>query len=474
MDKRDSVNKPVHGRFVILSVTTLAQLMAAIDATIVFLAVPSMGEYFRTSFSYMTIVVVAYIIATTAMLLPTGSIGQKYGRRKPFLLGFLVFSLSSLAIALSPDVFLVIIFRAIEGIGAGLMLTLAIPILLNAFPPHERGKAVGISSASWSVGALIGPLLGGALVSVAWQYIFLINVPIGFAGIFLGLKRIPKEEGHHDVSIRTVNVAVFLAFLVPLVIGIAFLNLYWLLASLAMLPVFVLTQRKKPLVPVELLKNRKYYPVVLVASLQGIGFMGILYVLSVFFQSDLGMSSVEAGLAIAPFPAASIIGTPLGGYLLDRTGKGGSLMAVSMMLQGLAIVFASFFLHNTVLLAVPLLAAGLGGSIFWSVSTTLGVDVAGDRYRNQASGTLFTVRNASLIIGFSLLAVFIGLFSPSQAASSLLIFGKNINIFSAVRNYIVFLGMLSLISSAVAFALRSKWDVHREAKSQKMEGAVKS
>ncbi len=469
---REEGKGPSYGnKYVVLSVTTLAQLMAAIDATIVFLAVPSMGRYFHTNASYMTMFVVAYIIATTSLLLPSGAIGQKLGRKFPFLLGFTVFALSSLAIAFSPTILWAIVFRAVEGAGAALMLTLAIPLLLKAFPPEERGKAVGISSTSWSIGALLGPIVGGYLVSFAWQYIFLINVPIGFAGLALGLKRIPKEEGLSTVNIRKINVVGFLLFLVPLVVGISFLNVYWIIGAAVMLPVFIVTQRGHPLVPVELFYNKKYYPIILAAALQGISFMGVLYVLSVFFQSDLGFTSVEAGLAIAPFPAASILGTPIGGFLLDRLKKGGSLMIFSLALQGISILVIAFMLRNLADMIIPLIAAGFGGSIFWSVSTTLSVDVSGDKYRNMASGTLFTIRNGALIVGIALLPVFISFFS-GPSSGTLLIFGTSTSIFNPVHAYMIFLGALPICSSLIVGIARKRWDAVSDKRGIEAEGAV--
>lgn len=476
VDDKNGGKSEYRNKYVILSVTTLAQLMAAIDATIVFLAVPSMGSYFHTNASYMTMFVVAYIISTTSLLLPSGAIGQRFGRRKPFLLGFLVFAFSSLAIIFSPTIMWAIVLRGVEGAGAAMMLTLAIPLLLKAFPPEERGKAVGISSVSWSIGALLGPIVGGYLVSFDWQYIFLINVPIGIVGFFMGLARIPREKANSQARINRMNVVGFLVFLVPLVIGISFLNIYWIMTAVVLLPVFILTQRHHPLVPVELLANRKYYPIIVSAALQGIGFLGVLYVLSVFLQTDLGFSPVAAGLAVAPFPAASIIGTPIGGYLLDRTGKGGPLLVVSLALQGFSVMYIAFVLQNLQSMLIPMIIAGFGGSVFWSVSTTLGVDVAGDRFRNMASGTLFTVRNAALIVGIALLPVFISYFSSLTSSGSLFIFGSGVNILNPVHAYMIFLGALPLASSVIIAATRGRWDtvIKKRAHSTEEESASKA
>lgn len=450
-------------KYVVLSVTTLAQLMAAIDATIVFLAVPSMGVYFNTNVSYMTMFVVAYIISTTALMMPLGAIGQRYGRRRPFLLGFIVFAGSSLAIVFSPTILTAILFRAIEGAGAAMMLTLAIPLLLKAFPPEERGRAVGISSASWSIGALLGPLLGGYLVSFSWQYIFLINVPIGIAGFSMGLKRIPLESSNPLSTIKKINVLGFLIFMVPLVVGIAFLNLYVLIFSAIMFPVLLMSQRGHPLVPVELITNRKYYPILVSAALQGLSFMGVLYILSVYLQTNLGLSPMAAGLALTPFPVASIVGTPIGGHLLDRTGKGGTLLISSLMMLGLAILSIAFLLQSVLDLIIPLIFAGFGGSIFWAVSTTLGVDVAGDHFRNMASGTLLTVRNAVLIVGIALFPLFINFFSHSFAGN-ILGFAHRMNIFSSVHAYLILLGMTPLVGAALIATTRKRWDTEQSSR----------
>lgn len=468
-DNKDRQKQEYRNKYVVLSVTTLAQLMAAIDATIVFLAVPRMGAYFHTGPSYMTMFVVAYIISTTSLLLPSGAIGQRFGRKTPFLIGFVVFALSSLAIIFSPNIIWAIILRAIEGAGAAMMLTLAIPLLLKSFPPEERGKAVGISSTSWSIGALLGPILGGYLVSFAWQYIFLINVPIGFVGLILGLKRIPPEAPNPLAKINKINVIGFLIFLVPLVVGISFLSLYWIIAAIILLPVFLLTQRGHPIVPVPLFSNKRYYPIIVAAALQGISFMGVLYVLSVFFQTDLSMSPIAAGLAVAPFPAASIVGTPIGGYLLDRTGKGGTLIVLSLALQGLAVLYMAFVLKNLQSMIIPLVLAGFGGSIFWSISTTLGVDVAGDRFRNMASGTLFTVRNGALIIGIALLPLFISYFSAYSSSGSIFVFGSGVSILSSVHAYMILLGVLPLASAGLIAATRRRWDTAAEKKIKESE-----
>lgn len=145
-------------------------------------------------------------------------------------------------------------------------------------------------------------------------------------------------------------------------------------------------------------------------------------------------------------------------------------MFVSLIIQGASVLAIVFVLKNLTEMIIPLFIAGFGGSVFWSVSTTMSVDVAGDEFRNMASGTLFTVRNGALIVGIALLPVFISLFTPSGAASSLLIFGTKVSIYSAVRNYVIFLALLSLVASALIGIMHNKWDRAESKSDQAGEG----
>ena len=126
------------GKYYVLSVTTLVALMAALDTTVVYLALPSMGKFFSTSISYLTWVVAAYLIALIATLIPIAELIKRVNKKLVYLAGFLVFAFSSLFVALSPNILVAIVFRFIEGIGAGILTTAGIPILLDAFPPQER------------------------------------------------------------------------------------------------------------------------------------------------------------------------------------------------------------------------------------------------------------------------------------------------------------------------------------------------
>ena len=405
-------------KYAVLSVTTLGALMAAIDSTIVFLALPDLAGYFRIGVAYLSLIVVMYLVATTAMMIPSTSLARRFGKKRLYLAGFLLFTFSSLLIVVSPNIFSVIVLRAVEGCGAGIMSSLGIPILMDAFERGERGKAVGISSISWSIGTLVGPVVGGFLVTYDWRFIFLINVPIGIVALVLGKQRIPSDSEDTGQKIAISNLVGFLVFMIPLVIGISFLSPYWLLGVALLSPIFLVSQAKEPIISRELLHNRSYMLILSSTAFQALAFFGVLYALSIYFQNDLRMAPLVAGVTLSSYPKASMIATPLGGYLLDRTRKRALLMISGVVVQGVSITLAAALIDNIEFISLMLFLAGFGGSIYWAASTTLGVDVGPAWLRSAASGTMFTFRNVSLIIGLALLPLFIATADPSVAASS--------------------------------------------------------
>ena len=366
-----------------------------------------------------------------------------------YLVGFLLFTVSSLLIVVSPNILSIVVLRAVEGAGAGVMGSLGIPILMDAFPSGERGRAVGVNSISWAIGTLVGPVVGGFLVTFDWRYIFLINVPIGVAAMALGQGRLPAGTADRGQKVATSNLAGFLIFIVPLVVGDSLLSYYWLLLALVLLPLFLFTQARKPIIPRELLRNRSFMLILGSTSIQSLAFFGVLYALSIYFQNDLGMTPLVAGIALASYPVASMVANPLGGYLLDRSGRGSLIMGAGVVLQGASIMLASLLIGDLVDVSAMLFLAGFGGSLYWAASTTLGIDVSQAELRSAASGAMFTLRNVALIIGLALLPLFIAGASPAAAQSGLLVIRQNIDIVGATKDYILFAGLLSISAGAL-------------------------
>jgi MFS family permease len=430
-------------KYGILAVTTLSTLMAAIDSTIVYLALPEMGQTFHSGISYLTLVVVAYIISTTVMLVPAIEITKRIGSRNFYIIGFSVFTISSLLIAISMNIEMVIGFRFMEGIGAGIMTSSDIPIILGAFNKGEKGKAIGFNSIAWSAGTLLGPALGGFLVAIDWRYIFLINVPIGIIAIISGFKIIRKDKIIKS-PIRYKSTISMAIFIIPLIVGIAFVNMYYLLISLAILPVFIYTQTKKPIIDRRLLKNIRFSLITLASFLESFVFFSVLFALSLYFQSDLGLNSIETGLIIFTYPAASIISSPIGGMLYDKYPNPQAIMAIGAVLESIPVLLIGIYLKY-----IPelLLIAGFGGSFFWSPSTTMITDALGERFRVQANNAMFIMRNIGIITTISILPLFILYFSGINVTlGNIFVSHARIPISAGISAYLIFTSIISLSS----------------------------
>ena len=445
------------GKYYVLSVTTLGALMAALDTTVVYLALPSMGKFFSTSISYLTWVVAAYLIALIATLIPIAELIKRVNKKLVYLAGFLVFAFSSLFVALSPNILVAIVFRFIEGIGAGILTTAGIPILLDAFPPQERGRAIGINSISWAIGTLTGPIVGGFLVMYDWRYIFLINVPIGIIGTILGVYRIPSLHRKEVTRVKPYSSISLIIFIIPVMIAITFADAIFGIIAAILLPVFLYAQYRSPLIPGKLLRNKQYSTILIASAFQSISFFAVLYSMSVYLQDDVGLLPVEAGLFLFTYPLASLIANPISGYLLDKTGNGAALMMAGMVVQGVSIVALGYTMSY-----VPelLFIAGFGGSTFWAPSTTLVVDAAGQEYRSISNGSLFTIRNVALVTVISFLPIFLSVFSGGNITVGNIYLGfSGINLFPGTRFYIITMALISMVGLIPLFYYRK---FHRE------------
>ena len=440
-------------KYGILAVTTLSTLMAAIDSTIVYLALPAMGETFHSGISYLTIVVSAYLISTTVMLVPAIEITKRIGNRNFYIIGFSVFTISSLIIAVYLNIFSVIVFRFTEGIGAGIMTSSDIPIILGAFKRGERGKAIGLNSIAWSIGTVTGPVLGGFLVAINWRYIFLINVPIGLVAIYSGF-RIIKNDRPVKLPLKYRSALSMAIFIVPLVLGIALINVYYLIVAVGVFPLFIYIQIKNPLIERRLLRNIRFSLITIASFLESFVFFSVLFALSLYFESDLGIGSIETGLLIMTYPLASIVSSPIGGMLYDRYPNSEAIMAAGALLECVPVIFIALYLR---FIPELLFIAGFGGSMFWAPSTTMITDSLGERYRVQANNSMFIMRDMGIIISISILPLFIMYFSKINVSlGDIFIARVMVNISAGVTAYLLFTSIISLSSLIFIYAYHRK------------------
>ncbi len=367
-------------RFV-LPLLCVAQFMVILDVSIVNIALPSIETSLKVSASNLQWVVTAYQLALGGCLLLGGRLSDLLGRRRMLLIGLATFSLSSLGCGLAPNIFILILFRATQGLGSAMTAPAALSILTTVFAEgKERNKALGIWGALAGSGAAVGVLLGGIITSgIGWRWIFFINVPIGLAVILLAPKILPEGVGitghrHYDVAgafsvtsglvlvVYGVNHSVdhgwsnVLTFL-PVILGIFLLAGFYLIES----------RTSVPLMPLAIFKLRQVTVANILALLVFGSIFGLFFMLSLYMQQVLGYSALKAGFAYFPLALTVIFAAGGASQLVNRTGPkpiimfGMACVGTALALLSRLPVSGSYLTH--LLPPFLLVAVGLGSSV---------------------------------------------------------------------------------------------------------------
>ncbi|MCL4393501.1 MAG: MFS transporter [Chloroflexi bacterium] len=438
-------------KWLALSVTTIGAMMAAIDSTIVILALPDMMEKLHADLIEMVWVIMAYILISTVFLLTFGRVADMLGRVRMYNLGFVVFTIGSALCGISQSATQLILFRLVQGSGAALMMVNSPAIITEVFPPNERGRALGINGITWALGGIAGPLLGGLILTAAdWRWIFYINVPIGILGSVWGYRAL------HEMSKRNVNERFdpvgaltfslgLVSLLIALTLGIEYswtstpiLSLF--AVFVVMLIVFFAWERgaKHPVLDLSLFQNRVYNFSVLAAMLQALAMFAVDFLIVFYLQGVRGFDPLTAALLLLPLPIVTVVVGPLSGLLADLIGARIPATA-GVLIQAAALVWFITQLSPTtpyVSLAIGLFLMGLGGGLFWSPNTSAAMNSAPLPRLGIASATLATLRQTGMVISFALaLAVAAGSL-PKQVMMQLFV-GTNVTLGSVTMQAFV-------------------------------------
>jgi EmrB/QacA subfamily drug resistance transporter len=336
-----------------LGALSVSLFMIMLDNTVVSLALPSIQKDLGTSLSQLEWVVNAYALVFAVLLLTAGKLADFLGRRKIFLGGIVVFTLTSLACALASNGGALIGARSVQGVGAAMMLPATLSIISAVFPVAERGMAIGIW-AGVSGGALaIGPLVGGVLVEYAsWQWIFYINLPVGVLGVFLAFWLVPESRdmsGEQKLDIPGLIASGATIFLLSF--GLIEANSYgWTSATIILcfvgaavsLALFVAIEMRQrlPMIDLSLFRNPTFSAGNAGGVLMFVSLFGFVFFISIYFQTVLGYSVIRAGASFLVVTMAIMLTSPIAGVLSDRYGSRW-LMAGGMFLWGVGITVLS-------------------------------------------------------------------------------------------------------------------------------------
>ena len=405
------------GRWVLLA-TVLGSAVASVDATVVGIALPAIGREFHVGLAALQWVVTAYTMTLAGLLLLGGSLGDKYGRKKVFLIGVIWFALASVLSAVAPGATFLILARALQGVGAALLTPGSLAILEAVFRPDDRGKAIGAWSGYSGVGTAIGPFIGGWLVqAVSWRLIFVINLPLAALVVAVTLRHVPESRdpaatGRIDVAGGALVTLGLVGLTFGLIEGPAS---HWatpgvlaaLAAGVVLLAAFVWQEHRSaaPMLPLSLFASTQFTAANLITFVVYGGIGGALFLLPIELQQVSGYSALQAGISLLPVTAITLALSSRSGALAARIGPR-LQMTVGPVLVGAGL--ALFTLTGPsgdylteVLPAVVVFGFGLAVTVAPLTSTVL--DAAPAERAGIASAVNNDVARAAALIAVALL-----------------------------------------------------------------------
>ena len=391
------------------AITSAALFMASLDNLVVTTALPSIREQLHASLEGLQWTVNAYTLTFAVLLLTGATLGERYGRRRLFTIGLGLFTAGSAAAAMAPGIGALVTARAVQGVGAAIVIPLTLTLLSAAVSPRRRGLAIAI-----------GPLVGGAVVEGAsWQWIFWLNVPIGIALLPVARLRLTESRGP-STSLDLPGLVLASVGLLGIVLGVVRGNDHgW--TSLTVLPPLVIgallvaafigweLRAREPMLPLHLFRSRGFAVTNAASLLMFFGMFGSIFLLAQFLQVVQHYSPLEAGLRTLPWTAMPVFIAPVAGALSDRIG-GRSLLVTGLALQAIGLGWLAMVISPTVsyLTLVPaFIVSGVGMSLFFAPVANVVLSSVRRDQEGIASGANNAIRELGGVFGIAVLgAVF--------------------------------------------------------------------
>jgi EmrB/QacA subfamily drug resistance transporter len=359
----------------------MVMLLASLDQTIVSTAMPRVIADLQ-GFDRYTWVSTAYLLTSTVTVPIYGKISDLFGRKPIFLFGVVVFLIGSALSGLSQSMNQLIAFRALQGIGAGALMPIAIAIIGDLFTPRERGKWQGVTGGVWGLSAIVGPLAGGWITdNLTWRWVFYVNLPIGIVAMLVLIFLMPTlRSAKKEISIDYVGAALLVLGTVPLLLGFTWagtqydwlspqiIGLFaWALVALTTFVVYEANLERRggqPIIEPGLFKNRIFVVSTLVTIVFGMGLFGSIFFIPLFVQGVVGTSVTNSGLVLTPLMLTAIAGSILSGQLVSRLGRYKWIAIVGLVISVVGAVFLVRLGVNStssdVLVAMLILGFGMG------------------------------------------------------------------------------------------------------------------
>jgi EmrB/QacA subfamily drug resistance transporter len=441
----------------------MSLLIVGMDNTIVNVALPSIQREFHASVAGLQWTIDAYLVVLASLLMLSGSMADRFGRRRTFQLGLVIFTLGSLLCSLAPSLVWLVVFRMLQAVGGSMLNPVAVSIIRNTFDdPRERAQALGAWGAVIGISLGLGPVVGGVLVhNVGWRSIFWVNIPVGVAAIALTARFVPESKAAHSRRLDPIGEILVIVFLASLTYSIIegptagwgsglIVGLFALAALSLGAFVWYERQRPEPLIDVRFFRSIPFSGATLTAVSAFAAFSGFLFLNTLYLQDVRGLSPLDAGLYTLPMAAMAVLASPISGALVGRRGprlplvvSGCALAIGSLMLTGLSgttsftwlivsyLLFGFGFglvnppITQTAVSGMPAAQAGVAAAVASTsrqVGQALGVAVVGVAATSSLHGSLgaglATASHAGwwIITGCGLIVLVLGVVTTSARA----------------------------------------------------------
>ena len=411
---REGLRKLTYYRWLIFGVAVMGTFMAVLDSSIVNVALPVIAASLSVDLAVIQWVVSAYLLVITILLPLFGKIGDMYGRRIIFLLGFIVFTLGSLLCSISSTICFLVVGRIVQAMGASMLMANSPAIVSITFPGKERGRALGMIGTVVALASMVGPSLGGLLVGVfSWQSIFYINLPIGVFACLLGYFILPIEEksqqGAFDAQGAVLFAVGMTGFLFVLIKGQEWGWGSYIVNTISIITIVLLgrfvwheARVEHPMIDLSLFKCWPF----LAGNLSGLlSFMAMFssnMLLPFYLHTILFLSPTEIGLAITPFPLLMAVAAPISGYLSERVSPV-VLTSTGLSIMMIGLLYLSTLNAHSVIWQVVIGQAimGLGTGIFQSPNNNSVLSSVPAKKVGLASGISALMRNVGMVSGIA-------------------------------------------------------------------------
>jgi EmrB/QacA subfamily drug resistance transporter len=397
-----------------LSCTSLGMLLAATNSGTLIIALPDLERSLHTSLLALVWVILAYMIASTVLVLTAGRLSDLFGRKTAYVGGFIVFAAASLGAGFAGNGDQLILWRILQGIGSSFLFANAAALVTDAFPREQLGFAMGANTMVAAIGLVLGPVLGGALVAISWHWVFWFNVPFALGGALWGALVLHELAKPDEVrGFDFLGTIAFILGLTALVLAVSRGGLSgWndpivlggFVVAAVLLPLWVAIERRgrAPMLDLALFSNRLFAAASVASFINGLARFALMFIFVFYFQGAQGNSPITAGIKLMPLAVGMLIASPLAGRYCDRHGSRG-LAVIGMLVTaaGLALMTGLQVHSSFIFSGLTLAVVGVGSGMFMSPNTAAMMGAVPPHRRGIAAGARVVLQNTGAVLSIA-------------------------------------------------------------------------